>query len=250
MAPWPQGVGRRVLDEIDSTMLEAARAAPGLMGPEWVMALHQTAARGRRGRPWAMPPGNFAASLTLMPTEPPAVVALRSFVASLALLRALVTLGTPPDVLALKWPNDVLLNGGKLAGILLESLGDGQGRVRHLIIGIGVNLARAPDISEVEPGAVPPVSLLDETGLRIAPEPFLSALAVAYDALERQFVTYGFAPIRTAWMSHAARLGQVITARIGETATSGTFRDVDGSGNLILETPAGVLPIAAADIFF
>ncbi len=246
MHVWPAGVGRRVLAETDSTMAEAARAAPMLAGPEWVLALSQTAAKGRRGRAWSMPAGNFAASLTMRPTEPVEQVALRSFAAALALQDALIAIGTDSDTLSLKWPNDVLLNGGKLAGILLESLGDGKGGVAHLIIGIGVNLASAPTPAQVEPGALAPVALMTNT----TPEDFLDALAPAFAAREHSLATYGFGPTRTEWIAHAARLGEVITARLPTEEVTGTFRDVDASGNLILETPKGPRAIAAADIYF
>src|SRR6056297_3700187 len=176
---WPMGVGRRVLAEVDSTNAEAARLAPGLSGPEWILALNQTAARGRRGRVWTHPAGNFAATLVMRPTESPDQVALRSFVASLALFDAFVSATGRAEGLALKWPNDVLLNGGKLAGILLESAGSGAA-LSHFAIGIGVNLAVAPGTAEVEAGAARPVSLLAETGVMIGPEAFLDLLAPAY----------------------------------------------------------------------
>ncbi len=128
------------------------------------------------------------------------------------------------DGFALKWPNDVLLNGGKLAGILLESAGSGD-ELTHFAIGIGVNLIAAPDADEVEPGAVRPVSLLSETGVEVTPEVFLDHLAAAYARYETQFVTYGFAPIRTAWLDRAARLGQVITARTTRDEITRHLRD-------------------------
>ena len=249
MADWPAGVGRQVLPSTDSTMAEGARQAPSLPGPTWICALEQTAARGRRGRAWANPPGNFAASLVLRPEGPPGHAALRSFVAALALRDALVAAGVPEGALALKWPNDVLLSGGKLAGILLESMGAG-GRIDSLIIGIGVNLAAAPTPEQLEPGAVPPVSLKAETGIDVTPEDFLDLLAAAYDARELQFTTWGFAPIRTAWLAHAARLGETITARTARDETVGRFTDVDSDGQLVLETAKGPRRIAAADIFF
>jgi BirA family biotin operon repressor/biotin-[acetyl-CoA-carboxylase] ligase len=242
-------VGRLVLPSVDSTMAEAARRAATLDAPTWICALEQTAARGRRGRVWRSPPGNFAASLVLRPEGPPGQVALRSFVAALALRDALVTISKRPAALALKWPNDVLLNGGKVAGILLESIGQGM-RIDTLVIGIGVNLAAAPTPSEVEPDAVPPVSLAGETGVDVAPDAFLDHLAPAYDRWERQFATYGFAPIRTAWLQGAARLGDTITARTARDATTGIFTDVDMDGHLVLQTAQGPRRIAAADIFF
>lgn len=230
-------------------MLEAARQAPGLSAPAWICALEQSAGRGRRGRAWVMPPGNFAASLVLRPEVGPGQVALYSFVAALALQDALSAVIGQARGLTLKWPNDVLLNGGKIAGILLESVGQ-SGRIDSLVIGIGVNLAASPDPALLEAGAVTPVSLAGETGIAIAPEAFLDHLAPAFAAWEAQFLTYGFGPIRTAWLGNAARMGQPLTARTAREEITGTFVDMDMEGQLVLETPKGRQRIAAADIFF
>lgn len=243
------GAGRITLPEIDSTNAEGFRRAVSLAGPTWILAGVQTAGRGRRARPWASPQGNFHATLVLKPAEPPEVVALRSFAAALALRDAFVQLTGLSQSFALKWPNDVLCNGGKIAGILLESQGlNGPDPV--LCIGIGVNLIAAPDPSQVEPGAVPPVSLLQETGLRITPEAFLDALAPAYARWEASFIAEGFAPLRGAWLSHAARLGEPIRARTGAETREGVFETIDSAGNLILRMTQGPVAIPAAEVFF
>ncbi|SIS70653.1 BirA family transcriptional regulator, biotin operon repressor / biotin-[acetyl-CoA-carboxylase] ligase [Roseivivax lentus] len=246
---FPAGYDRVILPETDSTNAEALRRAGTLAGPAWIMAHRQTAARGRRGRAWAGPDGNFAATLLLHPSEPADIVALRSFVAALALHDTCVTLTGRTEAFALKWPNDVLLNGGKLAGILLESTGSG-GRVAALAIGIGVNLRAAPDPAALEEGALAPVALLPETGADIPPEEFLDHLAAAYAAREADFTTHGFGPIRQAWLARAARIGQPITARTPRAETRGIFETVDATGNLVLKTPEGRVSIAAADVFF
>lgn len=249
LAPWPQGVARHVLDRVDSTNAEAMRLAPSLSGPTWIMARRQTAGRGRRGRVWSDPPGNFAASLVLRPEGGPADAARLSFVAALAVHDALRQLCGPQLNVALKWPNDVLLNGGKLSGILLESVGSG-GSIQCLVIGIGVNLAAAPDADVVEPGAIRPVGLQGETGLAVSPDDFLSALAVAFDDWHRQLRDFGFAPIRAAWLARAAMLGETITARTGTTETTGRFDGIDDTGALILTGPRGRQAIPAADVYF
>jgi BirA family biotin operon repressor/biotin-[acetyl-CoA-carboxylase] ligase len=243
------GAGRITLPEIDSTNAEGFRRASTLARPTWILAGAQTAGRGRRARPWSSPAGNFHGTLVLKPNEPPETVALRSFAAALALRDAFVQLTNLPQSFALKWPNDVLCNGGKIAGILLESQGLNTPEAT-LCIGIGVNLIAAPEASQVEPGAVPPVSLLQETGLKITPQAFLDALAPAYAAWEATFTTEGFAPLRTAWLSHAARLGQPIRARTGAETREGTFETIDATGNLILRTPQARLAIPAAEVFF
>ena len=243
------------MESIDSTNAEAMRRAPDLTGPCWFMAHAQTAGRGRRARAWASPRGNLYATLLMHPSEPPQTVALRSFVAAIALREALVSFGVTPDDLALKWPNDVLLDGGKVAGILLESQTaasamPGGARVTVLAIGIGVNLIGHPEVTAVEAGAVPPVSVLSKTGLRVGAAPFLTALAQAYDHWETQFTTQGFTPIRTEWLAHAARLGTTIRARTGTQDRTGVFETIDAEGNLILRMPEGEVAIPAAEVFF
>jgi len=243
--PWPRGLGRVVLAETDSTIAEAARRGV----PGWVLAGFQTAGRGRRGRAWVSPRGNFHATLLMHPQGGAAQAALRSFTAALALHDALSALTGVPQAFALKWPNDVLLNGGKVSGILLESLGT-SGSVDRLAIGIGVNLIAAPTPDQVEPGAVSPVSVLAETGLRIAPEALLDALAPAFARWEARFAAEGFAPLRTAWLSRAARLGEAITARTANTTLHGIFETIDSTGAIVLRTPDGTETLPAADIHF
>ena len=223
--------------------------APSLSGPVWILAGEQTAGRGRRARNWASPRGNFHGTLLMKPTEGLAVVALRSFAAALALRDACVAVTGLPQAFSLKWPNDVLLNEGKLAGILLESAGAGK-TAAYLAIGMGVNLIAAPDASQVEPGALPPVSLLGETGIRVEPETFLNHLAPAYARWENRLTTQGFAPLRTEWLAHAARLGDTIRARTGTATHVGRFETIDDTGALVLQTEAGRMTIPAADVFF
>jgi BirA family biotin operon repressor/biotin-[acetyl-CoA-carboxylase] ligase len=180
----------------------------------------------------------------MFPKEAPELIALRSFVAALALYDTFVSVTGRSDAFALKWPNDVLLNGGKVAGILLEC------SATYLGIGVGVNLMEAPNGSDVEEGAVVPVSLIHETGAQLTPEEFLDILAPAYAHWEAQFTTYGFAPIRTAWLNRAAKIGEPIRARTLTTEHHGTFETVDAFGNLVLRTAQGALSIPAAEVFF
>lgn len=246
---WPQGVARHVLAQVDSTNAHALLQAAAGSGPAWFLGLEQTAGRGRRARPWVSPPGNFHASLLCFPQGPLETVALRSFAVALALREALVRLTGLSRELQLKWPNDVLLNGGKLAGILLESSGKG-GRIEHLVIGVGVNLIAAPDAAVLGPGALPAVSLRGETGITLDPELFLDALAPAYATWESRLERAGFAPLREEFLAHAARLGENITARTGNSVLAGRFETIDSDGHLILQTPDGQRSIPAADVYF
>jgi BirA family biotin operon repressor/biotin-[acetyl-CoA-carboxylase] ligase len=246
MADWPAGYGREVHAELDSTNAEALRrAAAGERGPLWILAHVQTAARGRRGRAWATLPGNFAASLLVLAPGPPALAALRSFAAALGLFDALLDATGRAELFALKWPNDVLLGGRKLAGILLET---GPGGA--LAIGFGVNLADAPEAAALEPGAVPPVSLRGATGVAIAPEDFLGLLGPAVARWEMLLAADGFAPLRAAWLARAARLGEAVTARLPGRVLTGRMETIDETGALVLATDAGRVALPAAELHF
>ena len=246
LLPWPEGYGRIILGEVDSTMAEAQRRAPDLDRPTWIMARRQTAPRGRRGRTWSQPKGNFSATLVMKPGGNPASAALRSFLAANALFETLA-LQIDRDALATKWPNDVLLNGGKVAGILLESAGS-AGKVDWLSIGIGVNLMTVP--TDVRDAAFPPVSVHGEGGRPMPRDEFLSSIASNMATEEALFQRMGFGMIRERWLEHAARLGEVITAVTSREEVTGVFETVDEAGQLVLKTPKGRVTIPAADVHF
>ena len=244
-AGWPEGYARAVFDSLPSTNAAALAAD----GPKWIAAHVQTAGRGRRARMWDSPRGNLYASLILHPQDPPARQALRSFAAALALREALIAAGVAGASITLKWPNDVLISGRKVAGILLESAP--RGALPCLAIGFGVNLTTHPEIGALEAGATAPSSLLRETGQTLAAETFLTHLAAAYAQREAQFIAQGFAPLRADFLQHAARLGQPITARLASGVSYfGHYTTIDLDGNLILQTDAGQRAISAADVFF
>jgi len=247
-AIWPAGVGHIHYKEVTSTLDDARKRAEESLAPTWITATRQTASRGRRGRPWVAPVGNFYGTL-IAPCSAPELGALRSFVASLALYDALEAVMGEGPVLALKWPNDVLLNSGKIAGILLEGLAP-HGQFGGVAVGIGVNLIAAPGLDQVEAGAVPPVSVKGESGVDVTPDAFLRKLAPAFETWDTQLSTYGFAPIRSAWLDRAARLGETVTARLPNEEITGRFETVDENGYLVLNTPKGLRSITAADVFF
>lgn len=234
---WPEGYDRVLLEEVDSTMSEAQRRAP--VCPTWICADVQTAGRGRQGKTWQAPRGNLMATLFYRPLVTPQQAALRSFMAANALFEALA-LYVDRTRLQQKWPNDVLLDGGKVAGILLESSGQGA-RLDWLAIGIGVNLAFAPDLDQ----PFTPVALG-----RIDPHRLLTEIALNFATEEAVMADLGFDPIRRAWLRHAARLGEVITARTGGEQLQGIFEGIDEQGALILSTPGGRKTLPAAEVYF
>ena len=247
MDSWPQGYDRVVYDTIDSTNSEARRRIDTALGPCWILAHEQTAGIGRRGRAWSTQAGNFAATLLQPLNMPLNQAALQSFTTALALRDAFLAVGGKPNDFSLKWPNDVLLKGGKVAGILLETMGKGPS---HLCIGIGVNLAHAPSTTALEATATPPKSLIGDAQLHVTAEEFLSALATAFDTRQMQFQQGGFDAIRRDWLKHAVKLGEKIIARTISQEIQGRFETVDETGALVLHTDKGLRYITAAEIFF
>jgi BirA family biotin operon repressor/biotin-[acetyl-CoA-carboxylase] ligase len=244
---WPAGIDRLTLEETGSTMDEArARAAAGAPGPLWIMARRQTGGRGRRGSAWTAPEGNLNATLLIRPEMAARDAARLSFAAALAVADLLAALA-PGARVETKWPNDVLLEGGKASGILLESEGR-AGRLDWVSVGIGVNLVAAP---QAEPGAAaPPTALARHIADPPAPEAALERLAVAFADWLARYRAEGFEPLRAAWLARAARLGETVEARLPSRTLRGVFADLDADGALVLDTPSGARRIAAAEVFF
>jgi len=237
---WPPDLGRITLETVDSTNAEALRRSG--QGDCWILTKAQPAGVGRRGKSWQMPKGNFAASLLMHSEAPLPALAQRSFVAALALHDVLNGLGVAD--ITLKWPNDVLVQGRKLAGILLASA---QGAV---VVGIGVNLVAAPNPVDLPEHAMPPIHLKEVLHSPPSADAFLDLLASAFQTYEHQMRAYGFAPIRTAWLANAARIGEVIHARLPARVISGTFETIDETGALVLATAKGPVTLPAAEVFF
>ncbi|MDF2232696.1 biotin--[acetyl-CoA-carboxylase] ligase [Albimonas sp. CAU 1670] len=247
MDVWPAGYGREVLEQTGSTMDDArAKARAGEPGPVWIMAKLQTGGRGRRGNAWKDPGGNMAATLLIRPRMTARESAQLTFVSALA-VADLAGRFAPAAQVALKWPNDVLVEGGKIAGILLESEGQGA-EPAWVSIGIGVNLASRPPGDPA--AAFPPISFADLGVAVPTPEQALDALAAAFAHWLERYRAEGFAPLRDAFLARAARLGQPIVARLPKETIEGVFADLDEDGRLVLDTPQGARRIAAADVFF
>jgi BirA family biotin operon repressor/biotin-[acetyl-CoA-carboxylase] ligase len=231
-------------ERIASTSDEAkSLAASGAPAGTLVWARTQSAGRGRQGRGWVSPPGNLYASLILRPAVPAAVAAQLSFVAALAVGDACLA-QAPDAAIALKWPNDVLLAGRKLAGILLESQANPAGTLDWLVVGIGINLATYPvDVDY-------PATALSATGADAAPETVLAALAAAFLLWHQRWREgAGFATIRSAWLARAQGLGQPIRVRLPGSTLEGVFAGLDTDGALLLDAAAGQRRIAAGEVF-
>ncbi len=242
---WPEGYALREFDTLDSTNEEARRrASAGERGPLWITAAKQTSGRGRRGRAWDTPTGNLAATLLLCPAKRAAQAAQLSFVAALATADVIHECA-PASRIAVKWPNDVLADGRKIAGILLESASSG-GRLDWLAVGIGINLAHHPSGTEF------PATSLAALEERVPPSrEVLTCLAAHWAKWYERWDAEGFGDIRDAWLARAAFIGTRIRARLRNEEIFGVFEGLDETGALILREGQGhARIIAAGDVFF
>jgi BirA family biotin operon repressor/biotin-[acetyl-CoA-carboxylase] ligase len=239
-------------DQIGSTNAEAmARARAGERGPVWFVTTEQTAGRGRRNRAWIAPRGNLASSILEVVLVAPSVAATLGFAAGLALEAALRRLSVEaalrsPDALqfSLKWPNDVLANKHKLAGILLEA--ESVGDSFAVVVGIGTNVVAAPE------GTPTPATSLHAIGMDIDAEALFAALSDGWAEFRGIWDNgRGFAEIRRLWLERAAGLGQAVAIKSGGGQIEGTFDTIDEQGCMIVRTAAGQrVPITAGDVYF
>jgi BirA family biotin operon repressor/biotin-[acetyl-CoA-carboxylase] ligase len=234
-----------VQDRVGSTNEEAMRAArAGDPGRLWIVAREQSQGRGRRERTWSSPPGNLYASLLLIDAARPEHLPELGFVAGVALLGALRGMLGPDPRLGLKWPNDILFDGAKLAGILLESSVIPGGALA-CVAGFGVNCRSHPAAV-----SYPATDLASIGTLLGAPEDVLLRLSDAMArALDLWAAGSGFAHIRTEWLAGALGIGQPIRVALGRSSLSGTFETIDARGRLILRNEVSTRAVEAGDVF-
>jgi BirA family biotin operon repressor/biotin-[acetyl-CoA-carboxylase] ligase len=221
---------------IESTNAEAMRlAVAGEPGPLWVLADAQSTGRGRSGRDWVSPPGNLYASYLFSTRAPLASAHQLSLVAGVATHDALLAIGlTPAHGLRLKWPNDVLAGGGKIAGILIESTSAPGTADLRVIAGIGVNVASHPAI----PGRHS--TSLAAHGIHAPTALVLDALDAALrHVLKLWDASAGFAAVRTAWLSRAHPMGEPLSINTGTGHLTGRFAGLDSDGALLLDLEGG-----------
>lgn len=235
------GARVEIFDAIDSTSLEAKRrAAAGEIGPLWIAAIRQTAGYGRLGAAWAQSEGDIAATFLFNDRTGFAALPQLSFVAALAVYDA-IRRYAPTANISVKWPNDILVGGGKIAGLLLELLGSAEAPV--IAIGVGVNVVSAPE------GLRYPTSrLLDLTPDPPQPPEFISTLDDALAHWRGIWTNSGFRPIREEWLRRAARRGESIRVRLAHETLEGVFADLDFDGALILECWEGRRRIVAGAV--
>lgn len=233
-------------DEIDSTLLEARRRAErGELQPVWLIAKTQTAGRGRRGRAWASLDGNLLATYLAAADRPPGEIALLGFAIGVAIAEAFDSyLGAGRATL--KWPNDVLIDGAKASGILIDSGAGASGP--WAAMAFGVNLAAAPE------GIDQPTICLRQLLPPDAPTPtplaFLARMRPRLEALDAQVRTHGFSPLRQAWLSRAHGLGQQARVAQGGETLEGRVVGLSERGELELDTAEGRRLVSAGDVYF
>ncbi|MFD2235855.1 biotin--[acetyl-CoA-carboxylase] ligase [Aureimonas populi] len=234
-------------EAVESTNARALEAAlAGDPGPLWVTAERQTSGRGRRGRAWASPSGNLYASLLLLDPAPRELLGNLPLVVAVGVRAGLASLpGVADERVRIKWPNDVLVGGGKCVGILIESESLGAG-ANAVVIGCGVNVASAPL------GAPYTVSSLQGEGSRASVDDVFEHLASGVEeALRRWDRGRGFEAIRRDWIAHAIGIGEACTANLTTRSIEGRFIELDKDGRLVLETGDGIREaISAGDVFF
>ena len=237
------GVRHMNYETLGSTNAEAlALARAGERGPLWISARTQSAGRGRRGSHWGSPAGNLHATLLLSEPSPPALAPQLSFVAALAALDAIAACAPQlgPD-LKVKWPNDLLVEKAKVAGILIEGESEPTFAVA---IGIGVNCVAHPDNADY------PAADLAGLGALVVPDALLQELARAMQRRLAQWKSgLGFSATRADWLKRAAGLGETLHVRLPERELSGRFQGLDDTGRLLLDQAGRVTPVTAGEVF-
>jgi BirA family biotin operon repressor/biotin-[acetyl-CoA-carboxylase] ligase len=207
-----------------------------------ILAARQTAARGSRGRQWESPSGNLSLSVLIRPRERAAAAGQWALLAAVALVETLAPHVTGGHALKLKWPNDVLLDGVKLAGILLDSVADGLAGIEWMVIGMGANLAAAPRV----PGR--PTAALADIGPPPPPNMVAEAVLARIDYWRRIRLLEGFSPVRAAWLSHAQPPGTPLTLKLQDRDFGGTFAGLGDDGSLLLQSGGRVQAFATGEV--
>jgi len=236
-------------DVLDSTSAEAKRLAGGGASHGAVIwAKRQTAGRGRMGREWVSAEGNLYTTILLSPNAPLAECAQLSFVAALAVAETLEGIVPDPSQIACKWPNDVLVGGKKISGILLESFSTKElvTARQWIAVGVGINVDNFPE------HVMFPATCLREAGVElISAKIVLSRFVHHFVACYDLWAAEGFAPIEKAWRKRAYQLGKPVEVLVGEDHIGGVFEGIDAQGNMLLrDKHKKTIRIAAGDVFY
>ena len=242
----PSGVEAFFYDTVDSTNdVARAHAETGKQGPVWIGSAVQTAGRGRLGRPWVSERGNLYASLMLRPDCKPDQLVALPFLVALAVRQALIKVGANEDDILCKWPNDILYNEKKVAGVLIESSIGVDGNVDLLIVGIGTNISLYPLDAQF-----PATSFVKEAHMFIEPVDFFSHLATEFQAQWQAWQKFGFEPIRSEWLKHSWGMGEKRRLRTSTQDVVARLVTLDSDGALIIKLDDGTESrLYAGDVF-
>lgn len=241
----PEGFILHRFDTVGTTM-DVARDLlnnPSAVGSKGavVWATEQTGGRGRHGRQWTSPPGNLYTTVILNHDRPITDASQLALVTGISMSEAIAD-DLPAGSVTMKWPNDLLINGAKNVGILLEGNGTSASPV---LIGSGVNITSAPTDTPY------PATTLRDAGSNIEPAHLLERYIDALSRWTERWNNQGFSPIRAQWLTIAAGIGKPVTIRLPGGEKRGTFIDVDEVGTLVLETEGGKTEkVSAGDVFF
>jgi BirA family biotin operon repressor/biotin-[acetyl-CoA-carboxylase] ligase len=245
----PSGYRLLRMETVDSTNAEARRRAlAGEPGPLWIWSARQSQGRGRGGREWVSQHGNLFASLLIRVNCPLRVagqLALLAGIISFDTIAKLITYEGRSEIL-LKWPNDILLAGEKVAGMLLENVGSANESRSIVVIGTGINLANHPE------NLPQPAVSLTTYGMTVPPADALETLAATtHDWLGRWGEGSCFPTVRRAWLDRAGPTGRPLTVRVGSQEVEGLYGGLDADGALRLMMPdGGEYRVTAGDVFF
>lgn len=207
-----------------------------------VQSLIQSAGRGRQGNIWVSELGNLYMSILIRPECHANKAGQLSFITSLAILNAIKKVVKAETKVNVKWPNDVLVNNKKVAGLLLESDIDFKGYVHYMAIGIGINILSNPEdaicLSEVK----------NEKPLAI--HPFRDLVLLEFKELYSDWRNNGFSKIKSSWLKHVINLNNEIHVRLANEEKTGVFRGINSHGALLLEVEGQQIEISSGEVFF
>lgn len=247
----PEDYSLLVFDNVDSTNEEAKRLIRAKMHGEdsektVVWAKSQNSGRGRQGRKWSSPTGNLYLSIILNPDSKIEILSQLSFVAALALKAAIEKFLPKDAVCEYKWPNDLLVNGCKIAGILLENEVVKKGSSGWLVVGVGVNVKKFPKNLDIAATSLKELGC-EDLNVEDVMEEVISSFNDKFEVWKNE----GFDVVRKEWLASARGIGEEINVSLPKESLSGVFKEINHNGELVLSLGGGKIRlISGGEVFF
>ena len=238
----------QVFGSLDSSNCKAKELALTSHPEIWILVLNQTKGRGRRGKKWHSSPNNFTASYLFYPNVLESTLPMFSYVAGLALYDSVNKLGLGTNHLCLKWPNDLLLNGKKIGGVLIESVSRNENRRKALVIGFGLNLVSCPPLRELGHDAYSATYLKGSSILNPTVKDFLEILMPTFNFWSNIYLKQGFKRICKEFLNRTFPIGKEIQVKTVDRSIWGKFSGIKNDGSLILESSTDVIYVTAGDV--